>query len=130
LSIFHFGLVITAVLAVVSVVITFNTIRLVIYTAREEISVMRLVGASYSYVRGPFVVGGIFYGVVATIFTLVIFYPLVLWLGPTTESFFGSINVFDYYISNFGQLFLVLLLSGVVLGGVSSFLAVRKYLKI
>jgi len=124
------GLVITAVLAVVSVVITFNTIRLVIYTAREEISVMRLVGASYSYVRGPFVVGGIFYGVVATIFTLVIFYPLVLWLGPTTESFFGSINVFDYYISNFGQLFLVLLLSGVVLGGVSSFLAVRKYLKI
>jgi len=124
------GIVITAVLSVVSVVITFNTIRLVIYTSREEISVMRLVGASYSYIRGPFVVGGIFYGVVSAVFTMVIFYPLVLWLGPTTEGFFGSINIFDYYVSNFGQLFLVLLLSGSVLGGFSSFLAVRKYLKI
>lgn len=124
------GIVITAVLAVVSVVITFNTIRLVIYTAREEISVMRLVGASYSYIRGPFVVSGILYGVVAAILTMLIFWPLTLWLGPTTESFFGSINVFEYYVSNFGQLLLVLLLSGVILGGVSSFLAVRKYLKV
>ena len=122
------GIVITAVLAVVSVVITFNTIRLIIYTAREEISVMRLVGASYSYIRGPFVVSGVFYGLVAAVLSLIIFYPLALWLGPTTERFFGSINVFDYYVSNFGQLFLVLTLSGIVLGGFSSFLAVRKYL--
>jgi len=124
------GIVITAVLAIVSVIITFNTIRLVIYTSREEISVMRLVGASYSYVRGPFVVSGIFYGLVASVITMIVFYPIVLWLGPTTESFFGSINVLSYYLSNFFQLLIVLLLSGTVLGGFSSFLAVRKYLKI
>ena len=124
------GIVISAVLAVVSVVISFNTIRLVIYTSREEISVMRLVGASYGYIRGPFVVSGIFYGVLASVITMALFYPFVLWLGPTTEAYFGGINVFDYYVSNFGQLFLVLLLSGVVLGGFSSFLAVKRYLKI
>ena len=124
------GLVITAVLAVVSVIITFNTIRLVIYTAREEISVMRLVGASYSYIRGPFVVSGMLYGFVAAILTLIVLYPLTLWLGPTTARFFGNINVFDYYISNFGELFLVLVLTGVILGGFSSFLAVRKYLQV
>lgn len=124
------GLTITAVLAIVSVIITFNTIRLVIYTSREEISVMRLVGASYSYIRGPFVVSGMLYGFVAAVLTLILLYPLVLWLGPTTASFFGNINVFDYYLSNFGELLLVLVLTGVILGGFSSFLAVKKYLEV
>jgi len=123
------GAVISIVLAIVSIVITFNTIRLAIYTSREEISVMRLVGASNSYIRGPFVVEGIMYGVVAAIVTLVIYYPLSIWLGPVTQKFFGSINVFDYYVSNFGQLFLIIIFSGVILGAAASYLAVRRYLK-
>jgi len=124
------GVVVTVLLALVSVVISFNTVRLAIYTAREEISVMRLVGANNSYIRGPFVVEGIMYGVASAIVTLVIFYPLTLWLGPITEGFFGSINLFDYYVSNFGQLFLILVGSGIVLGAISSYLAVRRYLSV
>ncbi len=124
------GFGVSAVLVILSLIITFNTIRLAIYTSREEISVMRLVGAGTTYVRGPFVVEGIMYGVVAAVIVLVVFYPLSLWLGPSTEKFFGAINIFDYYISNFGEMFLVVLGSGIILGALSSYLAVRRYLSV
>lgn len=124
------GFTISIVLIVLSLIITFNTIRLAIYTAREEISVMRLVGAGTAYVRGPFVVEGIMYGVIAGFATLIIFYPLSIWLGPFTAQFFGSINVFDYYVDNFGQIFLIIMGAGIVLGATSSYLAVRRYLRI
>ncbi|MCI0619587.1 ABC transporter permease [Candidatus Wolfebacteria bacterium] len=124
------GLVISLVFAVVSIIIVFSTIRLAIYTAKEEIGVMRLVGASNTYIRGPFVVEGIMYGVIAGVITLIIFYPLTLWLGPVTAGFFGSINLFDYYLANFGQFFLVIVVAGAALGALSSYLAVRRYLRI
>lgn len=124
-----FGLVVIIVLVISSIIITFNTIRLAIYTSRDEISVMRLVGASNMYIRGPFVFEGIMYGVVAASITLALFYPITLWLGPITESFFGNINLFSYYINNFARIFSIIFGSGIVLGAVSSFLAVRKYLK-
>ncbi len=125
-----FGLVIMIVLIFASIIIIFNTIRLAIYTAKEEISVMQLVGATNSYIRGPFVFAGVMYGLIAGIITLFIFYPLTLWLGPATESFFGDINIFTYYMSNFGSLFVIIIGSGIVLGSVSSYLAVRKYLEV
>ena len=125
-----FGLVVTIVLVVASVIITFNTIRLVIYTSKDEISVMRLVGASDAYIRGPFVFEGSMYGFVAAIITLILFYPLTFWLGPLTEGFFGDINIFRYYISNFGEIFLLIIGTGIILGAISSYLAVRKYLKL
>jgi len=124
-----FGFIITLILIVASVVITFNTVRLVIYTSKEEISVMQLVGASNTYIRGPFVFEGVMYGFVAAVITLLLFYPFTLWLAPVTEGFFGGINLFRYYVNNFGEIFLIIISTGIVLGAVSSFLAVRKYLK-
>jgi len=115
---------------IISILIVFNTIRLAIYTAREEISVMKLVGASNSYIRWPFVIEGVMYGMVSAIFALVLFYPATIWLGPFTENFFGATNVFDYYVNNFSQMFLILIVSGAVLGALSSYLAVKKYLRI
>jgi cell division transport system permease protein len=124
------GTALSIILAIISVLITFNTIRLAIYISREEIGVMRLVGASSRFVSGPFVVEGIMYGVVSAVIAVVLFYPLVLWLGPLSEGFFGGINLFNYYVANFGQLFVLLLLVGSVLGALSSLIAVRRYLKI
>ena len=118
------------VLIVISVLITFNTIRLAIFISREEISIMRLVGANSFYVRGPFVVVGTIYGVVAAIFTLLLFYPITFWLGGATENFFIGLNIFEYYTTNFGQIFIIILLSGMAIGALSSYLAVRKYLKV
>ncbi len=125
----RFGFLVTLILAIASIIIIFNTIRLAIYTAKDEIAVMKLVGASNMYIRGPFVFEGILYGIIAGVITLIIFYPITLWLGPSTESFFGDINIFTYYTSNFGQMFFIIVGAGVVLGAVSSYLAVRKYLK-
>jgi cell division transport system permease protein len=124
------GFLFTIILIIISILITFNTIRLVIFISREEISVMRLVGASALYIRGPFVVAGIMYGVLSGILTLVVFYPITLWLGGATESFFIGINIFDYYVSNFAQVFLVIIGSGVFIGAVSSYMAVKRYLKV
>jgi cell division transport system permease protein len=122
------GSILTIILVILSVIITLNTIRLAIYVSREEIAIMRLVGASSFYVRGPFVVVGTIYGVVAGILTLMIFYPVTYWLGGITSNFFIGINIFDYYTQNFGQIFLVIMASGIVIGAISSYLAVRKYL--
>ncbi len=115
-------------LAAASILIAFNTIRLAIYTARDEIGVMNLVGAGHWYVRGPFVVAGILYGLISGVIVLVILYPLVIWLGPGSEAFFGTFNVLDYYTGSFGFFFLTIMSSGVALGAISSFLAVRRYL--
>lgn len=112
-----------------AVVITFNTIRLAIYTSREEISVMRLVGASNTYIRGPFLLQGVMYGVISGVLALLIMYPLVLWLGPATETFF-QFNVFNHFVSDFGRLFATLVGTGVVLGIVSSLLATSRYLRV
>lgn len=124
------GFILTIFLVAISILITFNTLRLVIYMSRDEISVMRLVGASTNYIRGPFFVAGAIYGFISGIITLIIFYPVTLWLGNTTANFFVGLNVFDYYTANFGQIFLIIVGSGVAIGAISSFLAVRKYLKV
>jgi cell division transport system permease protein len=126
----RFGFILTTILALATILITFNTIRLAIYTAREEIAVMRLVGASNAYIRGPFVFEGIMYGFLAGVITLVLFYPFTIWLAPATENFFGNINILTYYINNFGFMFLIIIGSGVILGAISSYLAVRKYLRV
>jgi cell division transport system permease protein len=124
------GLVLTIVLIIISMLITFNTLRLVIYMSRDEIGVMRLVGASTNYIRGPFFVAGAIYGFISAILTLILFYPITLWLGNTTENFFVGLNIFHYYTTNFGQIFLIIIASGVAIGSISSFFAVRKYLKV
>ncbi len=112
-----------------TVLITFNTIRLAIYTARDEISVMRLVGASNMFIRGPFMLQGIMYGLVAGILTLLLLYPVVYWLGPMTESFF-LFNIFNYFISDFARLFGIIVGSGILLGTISSVFAVARYLRV
>ena len=121
---------ITLVLILISILIVFNTIRLAIYTSREEIAVMRLVGASNMFVRGPFIISGIMYGLVSALITLFLFYPATFWVSKITATFFSGFNLFSYYNTNFPALFGVILGMGVVLGAISSFLAVRKYLKI
>ncbi len=117
------------VLIVAAVIITFNTIRLAIFTAREEISIMRLVGASNAFIRGPFMLQGIMYGIISGIIALAILYPILLWMGPKTEIFF-AFNIFDYFVTNFAYIFGVLIGIGVALGLVSSILAITRYLRV
>ena len=123
------GLGITVVLAIIAILVAFNTIRLAIYTSRDEISIMRLVGATNAYIRAPFLVEGAIHGLIATVVTMLLFLPLAVWLGPKAERFFGGPNLYDYYLTNFFGVFLILLVVGVVLGVISSLIATRRYLK-
>ncbi len=116
------------ILGLASLLIAFNTIRLAIYTAREEIGVMNLVGASHWYVRGPFMIAGVLYGTISGLIVLILLYPLTLWLGPGSERFLGTFNVFSYFVNAFPLMFLVVMGSGIALGALSSYLAVRRYL--
>lgn len=121
---------ITLALIIISILIALNTIRLAIYIAREEISVMRLVGASNRYIRGPFIIAGIMYGVVSALITLAFFYPATYWISSITATFFSGFSIFTYYLANFVQLFVLIVGVGVLLGAISSYLAVRKYLRV
>jgi cell division transport system permease protein len=123
------GLAVTLILVLISILITFNTLRLVIYMSREEISVMKLVGASNMYVRGPFVITGIIYGIVAALLTIIILYPLMFYVRDFTNAFAG-IDLLQYYLRHFGEIFVLLVGSGILIGGVSSYLAVKRYLKV
>ncbi len=121
--------IITIILILAAILITFNTIRLAIYTAREEISIMRLVGASNMFIRGPFLLQGIMYGFVAGVLSLLIWYPIMVWLGPRTADFF-EFNLFVYFVNDFSYIFAIIVGTGVVLGFVSSALAIARYLRV
>lgn len=122
------GFAISFILVLISLVITFSTVRLIIYMSREEINVMKLVGAGTGYIRGPFIFSGILVGIVASIVTILIFIPVSIWLGNQMTDFVG-INLYSYYKSNVLQLFIIMLGSGVTIGAISSVFAIHKYLR-
>lgn len=124
------GVLIAIFFAIVSILITFNTIRLAIYIFREEISVMRLVGASEIYIRAPFVTVGIIYGLVSALLTLVLLLPITHYAGNWTEKLGTGINLFTYYKIHILWISLSLFVGGAFLGSVSSFLAIKKYMKV
>lgn len=122
------GFALSLLFVIISIMITFNTIRLIIYMSREEISVMRLVGANNKYIRGPFMVSGMLVGVFSSLITILLFWPVSFWLGNKMTDFLG-VDLWNYYLHNLFQIFLILLVSGVIIGGISSLFAIRRYLK-
>ncbi|HTH93321.1 MAG TPA: permease-like cell division protein FtsX [Candidatus Paceibacterota bacterium] len=123
------GLISTLILAIVSIIIMHTTIRLSIYMAREEIGIMRLVGASGSYVRAPFLVQGMLYGAFAWLLTNLLFFPLTYFAGQRLTDLLG-INLYSYYISHLFSVSGLVLIIGLLLGMISSLLAVRRYLNV
>lgn len=124
------GIAVVLLFAIASILIAFATIRLAIYTAKDEIAVMRLVGASNAYIRGPFMVTGMITGVVAALLVLIIMWPATWYAGAKTAGWLGGFSLSSYYSSHFLLIFLVLMLSGILLGVLASLLAIRRYLKV
>ncbi len=123
------GWIVTIFLALVAGLVMFNTIRLAIYSNREEIGVMRVVGASNSLVRGPFVVEGMLWGTIAAVISLILVAPTLYFISPYLNEFIPGLDIFQYFYTHIVQLFLYDLLFGVVIGALSSFWAVRRYLR-
>lgn len=134
------GLILAVSLIFAAVVVVWNTIRLITYTARDEISVMKLVGASNTYVRGPLVVSGIMYGLVSGALTLAFMAIFAYWSDAAVLRFAGVsvasdfslvVNVLStYFKQNLAQIVLIIMGAGIILGGGSSYVAARRYLKV
>jgi cell division transport system permease protein len=123
------GWAITIFLVLVAGLVVFNTIRLSIYSSRDEIGIMRVVGASNSLVRGPFVIDGMICGAIAAIVSLVIIAPCLYFISPYLAIIIPGLNIFQYFYTHILQLLVYELLFGIGIGGFSSFFAVRRYLR-
>lgn len=127
------GAILTVIFVLIAIIVMFNTIRLTIFSRSKEITIMKLVGATNWYIRTPFIIEGVMYGLFASILAFALTYPLMTFLGPKLESFFGiasKTTLLDFLIANALINFGVLLAIGLVLGTFSSFIAIRRHLKV
>ncbi|MBL7053180.1 MAG: ABC transporter permease, partial [Candidatus Portnoybacteria bacterium] len=90
------GFLILLILAILAILVTYNTIRLTIYSSRKEIKVMKLVGASNWFTRGPFVVEGVLYGVMASIISLFVMYPVLWYLSSKISAYLPGTDIFYF----------------------------------
>jgi cell division transport system permease protein len=124
------GITLGIVFVIIGILITFNAIRLTMYSHRKEFEIMRLVGASNTYIRMPFIFEGIFYGAVSAFMVLILLFITSKFLAPLTASSAEGGNIVSFYLHNFFTIFGLLLISGIALGTLSAFIAIRRYLKI
>lgn len=127
------GVVGVAVFSLVSVLIIFNTIRMTIFNRRDELQIMRLLGASTSYIRGPFIVETVMYGIIAGLISVAIVETI---LSAIMFAFEGStVLVLDVKLANdyFSKYFWLILTAqlgiGILIGAASSIIATQRYLK-
>lgn len=123
------GTILTLILAFIAIVVAFNTILLAIYSNREEINIMRLVGASHAFIRGPYIFVGILYGFFATVLTILISIPVIYAVSPYVSVFITGMNLWGYFWANFFKIFGSCLLFGTSIGVISSLIVIRRYLR-
>lgn len=124
------GFVMIVFISLIAALIIFNTIRLAIYSNREEIGIMRLVGGSNFFIRGPYLIEGMLYGFISGILSVGIISLLVYYAAPYLKIFVPGINGWGYYTARLSGFFMWQLAFGIGLGIISSYIAVKKYLKI
>ena len=123
------GFIVSIILAAMAILVAFNTIRITMYSSREEINVMKLVGASKWFIRGPFLVEGALYGIIAGVVTLVAFYPILLYLSPKITTYLPGTDLLYFFQANFWGILMMQIGIGIALGMTSSLVAIRRYLK-
>ena len=124
------GFTLGIVFVFIGVMITFNAIRLTMYAHKNEFEVMRLVGASNTYIRMPFVFEGMFYGVSSAVLVMIFLAITSSFLAPITQGSISGGSIFSFYLSNFFIILIALLFSGIALGTVSGVIAIKRYLKV
>ncbi len=124
------GFIVILIFALAVILVAFNTIRLALYHARKEIEVMRLVGASNIFIRGPFFVQGALVGVLGTFITTLLFILPVFFLNPFVEHLLPGFSLLGYFFSHMFIIILIQLVVGVGLGIVASAIAMRRYLEV
>ena len=133
-SVKNVGLLITVTFSVLVVLIMFNTVRLAIYSFREEIDIMRLVGASRWFIQGPFVIEAMIVGLLAVAISSAMIYPALRALSPQLQRFFfdasqTQLDLYQYAVAHWPTVIGIQLLLAVGLAMFSSLIAVRRYLR-
>jgi len=123
------GLILTIILAFAATLIAFNTILIAIYSNREEVEIMRFVGASNTFISGPYIIEGVVYGIVAAVISLLILTPIVFVISPYMQVFIPGFSLQQYFIGNLVLLFLYEIIFGSIIGIISGMIALRRYLK-
>ena len=119
------------VFVAISSLIIFNTIRMAIFNRKEEIQMMKLIGADKSFIRGPFVVEAIVYGFIAAIIATAIGFAALYAAAPTLESYQISVQPTIDFVTFYAAFVLLgMIVAGAIIGVVSSLLATQRYLKI
>lgn len=126
------GLAVIGVFIIIAILIVFNTVRINIYTHREEIGIMKLVGATNWFIRSPFLLESVLYGIISAIIAIAIFYPLLGVVSPQVSNFFEgyNFNLISYFNGHFLIFFGFLILCAILLSVVSSAIAIGRYLKV
>ncbi|MEI7818609.1 MAG: permease-like cell division protein FtsX [bacterium] len=124
------GSVISIAFLVVSLLIIFNTIRMAIFTRREEIDIMKLVGATKWFIRGPFLIEGAVYGIIGATIAITIAFPLVNVARPLFVSYFAAGDVLTFIADRAGLIILSMYSLGITIGVSSSYLAISRHLKL
>lgn len=124
------GILISLILVLISVFAVFNTTRLSINNFKEEISIQKLVGASNWFIRGPFLVQGLFAGILSALFSLLTVFLTSYFLSPKLSVLFEGLNLFEIFSSNLGILILIQFFAGILLGTIPTIIAIRRFLKI
>lgn len=124
------GLVLAIVFGINSILIIFNTIRITIYTHKQEIEVMRLVGSSNMYIRLPFIFEGVLYGIIASILASILLFITIKLIDPYVSSIIIPENLLAFYKTKIMFIFAIQLASSILLGMMSSWIAMGKHLKI
>jgi cell division transport system permease protein len=117
------------ILALISISIVFNTVRLAIYGMKEEIKVMRLIGVSNRFIQTLFIAQGAIMGFVSFLISFLIVFSLGIFFGDNIKSLIPGLDFFSYLKANFVFILLMQLFLGVGLGKISSIAAVARHLK-
>ncbi len=123
-------IIIGILLILIAATVVFNTIRLVIYSSKDELEIMRLVGAYNIFIRGPYIAAAIFYGLAAAVISFLILIFAAYYISPYVKVFIPEMNLWQYLISRLIYMLGLQAALGIVLASVSSFVATRKHLKI
>lgn len=126
-----FGIILMVIFSSIAVLVIFNTITLTIYNRREEVEIMRLVGATNWYIRGPFIIEALIYSLLATIITGALLFPVYSGLLPKISHYLTSSGyTFDGNLALFAALILIELIVAFLLSTISSLWAMRRYLRV
>ncbi len=129
-SIKKLGLGMAVIFSFIAVLVIFNTIRLTIYNRREEVEIMKLVGATNWYIRWPFITEAVLYAIAASVITIVLTIPILNYLIPRLNNYLGTTLNNQTASFNLGYIFLMQIVVALILGIISSFIAIRRYLRV